>query len=513
MAAKRARLLGCLVLAAAAAWAASVRAAAVDAADAAAELKDQYAADLEKLAKWCETNGLANEAKKTRRALSPSDPYKVYVPVLPVEIGPPKLPDSAPEKVVEWDAKLRKLRCEYALTCYEMARKAVRSGQAGLAFMLALDAIEANPDYEPARRLFGYQKYRDQWRTLYETRKLRGGFVWNEKFGWLPKAYERRYENGERYCDGRWVSAEDDAKRHSDIRSPWKIETEHYVIRTNSSLEQGVAVGVKLEQLNRLWQRLFIRYYASEADVVALFEGRLKRAMASPLRHNIVYFRDRNDYNRAMRSINPDIEITCGIFYFDSNHPPCAYFFAGQGSDERTMYHEATHQLFHESKMVVPDAGRQYNFWIVEGIAMYMESLRREDGYDVLGGFDDERLYAARYRLLHDNFYVPLFEFVDFGREKLQKDPRIKTLYSQAAGLTHFLIYYDEARYRDALVSYLSNVYAGRDNHDTLSKLTGAGYSDLDKQYREFLEGKKGRQATKEEPPAANSPPASAPRK
>ena len=108
--------------------------------------------------------------------------------MLPDEVGPPKLPDDAAAKVVDWDAKLWKLRGDYATTCYEMARRAVRTGQAGLAFVLALDAIQANPDYEPARRLFGYQKYRDQWHTLYEAKKLRGGFVWSEKFGWLPKA-------------------------------------------------------------------------------------------------------------------------------------------------------------------------------------------------------------------------------------------------------------------------------------------------------------------------------------
>ena len=503
MATKRAKLFGCLICVAAAAFGASVRAEAADPSRAAEELHAKYAADLEKLAKWCEAGGLTEEAKKTRRVISPTDPYKVYVPALPDEIGPPNLPDDAPAKVVDWDAKLWKLRCDYALTCYEMARRAVRTGRAGLAFALALDAIQANPNYEPARRLFGYQKYRDQWRTLYEAKKLRAGFVWNEKFGWLPKGYEHRYEQGERYSDGRWISADDDAKRHSDIRSGWKIETEHYAIRTNHSIEAGVALGAKLERLNRLWQRLFIRYFASEADVVALFDGRFKRAMASPLRHNVVYFRDRDDYNRALSPRMPNIKQTIG-FYRDN--PGCAYFFAGKDSDDRTMYHEATHQLFYESRLVAPGVGYRANFWIVEGIAMYMESLRREDGYDVLGGFDDERLNAARVRLLRDHFYVPLSEFVDFGMEKLQKDPRVQTLYSQAAGLTHFLIYYDGARYRDALVTYLSTVYSGRDGHDTLAKLTGANYGDLDKQYREFLEGKRGREPTTDKPsPAENA--------
>ena len=155
------------------------------------------------------------------------------------------------------------------------------------------------------------------------------------------------------------------------------------------------------------------------------------------------------------------------------------------------MYHEATHQLFYESRPVVPDVGQKANFWIVEGIAMYMESLRQEDGFYVLGGFGDERMHAAQYRLLQDKFYVPLAEFTAYGRERLQADPRIATLYSQAAGLANFLVYYDGGRYRDALVAYLVAVYTGRDGPDTLAKLTGIDYSTLDKQYREFMEGGK----------------------
>ena len=98
---------------------------------------------------------------------------------------------------------------------------------------------------------------------------------------------------------------------------------------------------------------------------------------------------------------------------------------------------------------------------------------------------------AAQYRLLHDDFYVPLQEFTALGIERLQKDPRIATLYSQAAGLTNFLVYYDGGRYRDALVAYLVAVYTGRDDPDTLAKLTGVSYSTLDKQYHEFMDGGK----------------------
>jgi hypothetical protein len=460
---------------------------AYDAYQAAAELRAKYAADIEQLARWCETTGLADEAKTTRHVLGPTDPYRLYVPVLPEEVGPAKLPAGAPAKVVEWDSRLARLRRDHAMALYEMARRNVRSGRAGLAFDLAVAAIQADPDYEPVRRLFGYQKFRDQWRTLYEVKKLRAGFVWSDRFGWLLKSHVRRYEDGQRYCDGRWISAAEDAQRHHDIRSGWDLETEHYTIRTNHSIEAGVALGVKLERLDRLWQQMFLRYYATEADVVALFDGRFNPP--ARVRHRVVYFRDRDDYRRAMGTMIPNIETT-GVY---RDQPPCAYFFADKESDDRTLYHEATHQLFHESRPVTPEVGRQANFWIVEGIAMYMESLRQKDGFYVLGGFDDERLHAAQVRLLRDKFYVPLKEFTAYGMERLQNDPRIGTLYSQAAGLTNFLVYYDGGRYRDALVAYLVAVYTGRDDPDTLAKLTGVSYSTLDKQYREFIESGRGK--------------------
>ena len=117
-----------------------------------------------------------------------------------------------------------------------------------------------------------------------------------------------------------------------------------------------------------------------------------------------------------------------------------------------------------------------------------MESLRREDGYDVLGGLDDVRMYAARYRFPEDKFYVPLEEFAGYGMQQFQSDQRVATLYSQAAGVTNFLVFYEGGRYRDALVAYLRTIYIGRDNGASLSRQTGQTFGDLDKQYRKFIE-------------------------
>lgn len=473
----------------AAAWAAENDSSSSDAPQknvlqASAALRARYAADLERLAAWCDANELQAEAKKTRRVLSPSDPYKLYVAELPEEVGPAKLPSDATAKVIEWNDRLWRLRHEYATAVFELARQAVRSGRPGRAYPLVLAAAQANPDHQRARRLLGYESYENRWRTAYEIKKLRAGFVWSEKFGWLPKTHLARYEKGERYVAGHWISAEQDTLRHRDIRVGWDVETEHYTIRTNYGIEGAVALGVKLERLHRLWRQLFIRYYASDADVAAWFDGRGRPAMASTVRHKIIYFSDRELYNTFLRPMMPNIDISIGFY---RNASRVAYFFAGKDCDDRTLYHEATHQLFSESRPVSPAFGRHTNFWIIEGVAMYMESLHVEDGYTVLGGFNDERMTAARYRLLKTQFYVPLGTLVDFGMERFQHEPNIAMLYSEAAGLTHFLICHDGGVYRDTLVAYLTAVYSARDNHDTLSNLCGEKYDELDRQYREFM--------------------------
>ena len=71
--------------------------------------------------------------------------------------------------------------------------------------------------------------------------------------------------------------------------------------------------------------------------------------------------------------------------------------------------------------------------------------------------------------------------------EALQRDPRIAMLYSQSAGLTHFLIHAEAGRYRQPLVDYLLAVYTDHDRANTLPTLTGESDARLDEQYRQFM--------------------------
>ncbi len=444
----------------------------------------EYRQKLENLAQWCESVGLAAEAERTRRWLHPIADDRLLIPIWPQKIGFENPPETFSPDQAEWYRRWVQLRKEQADSLFAFARGAVRKGRAGLALDLAMAALHENPDHEAIRRIFGYQKYAGSWRTSYEVRRLRAGDVWHERFGWIPKAYVARYEKGERYFNGRWISAEEEAKLRSTLQNGWVLESEHYRVLTNHSQEEGVKLLKSLEQLNELWSRLFIRFYASEPQVMALFDARSRPTWTPPRQHKVILFRSRDEYNQALVTVVPQIAITSGMY--DSRTQTC-YFFAGPGADPTTIYHEATHQLFQEVGKAVSVPGARGNFWIVEAAALYMETLRTDEDFLVLGGIDTPRLLAARVRLLQDNFYVPLREFVALGIKEWQSDTRIGALYSQAAGLMQFFMHYDGGRYRDAAVTYLAAVYSGIDTPETLGQLTKRTYAQLDQEYAAYL--------------------------
>ncbi len=452
--------------------------------DRANEIRTNYLEALESVAQTCEKEGLSEEARRTRSCVLPKADDKLYLPVLPLEVAPDQLPEEATLLQKQWHAKWMELRKGYAAKLYDLAQKAAGEGRGTLAMHLALAALHANPDHEAIRNLLGFKEYQHQWRTRWEVERLRRGYVDHPRFGWIPEHFVNRYEEGKRYHQGEWISAEEDARRRETIRDGWKIDSEHYSILTNHSIEEGVRLSRRLEELYRVWKRLFFQFLASERQLTAMFHGR-----SGPVdlpRHKVIFFKTKEGYVNKLGPAEPNIGLTVGIYF--SSTKTCYFYDKANDDIERTLLHEATHQLFHETRPVSPEVGRRSNFWIIEGIAMYMESLRREGKYHVLGGFDDEiRLQNARYRLLENDFYIPLEEFTRWDMRTFQTHDDLKKIYTQAAGLTHFLMHFDQGTYRDAVVRLLQEVYHGKDTPATLRRRTGTDEDELDREYREFL--------------------------
>ncbi|MDO4574690.1 MAG: hypothetical protein Q4D98_05690 [Planctomycetia bacterium] len=375
------------------------------------------------------------------------------------------------------------LKEEASLFYLALSRKAVKAGHASLGFGFLMRALRENPDNAAARKILGYKKYQDMWLSDFEIAQYKAGKTNHDRFGWIPKGHVSKYEEGQRFYRGRWISEAQDASFHADILSGWEIETPHYVITTNHSIEAGVQIGRELEKLYAVWKQLFLRYYATEKQVAALFEG--KPGLSTPMgKHKVFFFRSQTDYNRYLKPTNPNIEISLGLY---STNTHVAYFFAGENYDPRTMFHEATHQLFQEIRKTDQAAGRLGNFWTIEGIAVTMETFREEDQYYAVGGFNDQRMLSARYRYNKTKFHLPLEQLAGMTTEQFQSFPKLGDLYSESAGWMNFFIFHEDGKYRDAIAQVLLDVYTGKNTFDTIPRYTGRSYEKLEEEYREFI--------------------------
>jgi lysophospholipase L1-like esterase len=387
---------------------------------------------------------------------------------------------------------MRPARNKYADALFELAQQAAEAGQLSLAFQWTTETLRENPDHAAARRVLGYVEKGGKWLTPYGAKMHDAGKMWDSQKGWLAiNAAATAIPD-----------ARIDAARHTDIKNGWQVRTDHFLVTTNHSLAAGAELAARIERLYQIWRQLFAGFYYSEQEVKGLFAGE-RIARVSVRQFKVFYHRNREDYVNTLSRRQPRIAETLGI-YFDTNAE--AHFFAEESTNDKpassgepaadvqvaTLYHEAVHQLFQESKPAARRIGELSNFWVIEGVATYFETLTEHNDakaglYYTIGEFSAGRLPKARERL-HDNYYVPLADLTKLGKDEMQGRDDVAKLYSQSSGLAAFLLNGAEGRYREALVRYLQAVYTRHDNDQTLAEATGSSYPELDAAYRRFME-------------------------
>ena len=417
-----------------------------------APLDQAYRQRLADLAALCRQLNLPAQAETTAGWFPVRDPRRQYL-FLPPPADPLKPAEDAPTLVQQWYARLTRERQQRAEQLFQLARRQLDRDAPTSAYQLLHEVLHEDPDHAAARQALGYRRVSGRWARPTSLVRVRQVRTANPTLGIAAGPY-------------------------------WVIESENFSIATTHSEAAGRQLAERLEVLHAAWRQLFFPLWSNTAVLVRRFDAQAGPAGGGP-RHSVVLFRDRDEYLASLKPIEPMIELTVGI-YLDKKK--VAYFFADNPSNQNVFFHEVTHQLFSETGRVTPEVGQSGNFWIVEGIALYMESLRVLDGYCTVGGVDAGWLQFARYRALSDRFYVPLEQLVTLGRRQLQEHPEIRRLYSQSAGLTAMLMDHQHGVHRDALIEYLRAVYAGRDRPDTLASLTGGSLAALDAQYRPFLD-------------------------
>jgi hypothetical protein len=451
----------------------------------------QFRDDLAALAAECRKAGQSDAAKRVaawfvERSIDRFVIYDVDDQMFPAaESTGPAVAAALPE----WQAEFARLRRSRAAELFGLAQQAAKAKRRAQAHELLWEALREDPDHAQARKMLGFERVGDRWATAFAAKQLRAGRIWHKRFGWIAKEDVDRYERGERRADKRWITAEQDGDRHRDIRNGWRVETEHYVVTTNHSLEEGARLAAELERLHRAWRRVFVDYWVTDGEFERMFEPDKKPPPlngANPgasNRHRVICYRDREEYVRALQASQPRIGMSLGV-YLDAAR--AAYFFAGDQQHPATVLHEATHQLFKESKPTVKRPGERHGMWLVEAAACYMESLSRRDGYDTLGERDAGRFEAATEKIT-EQFYVPLSELAALSSDDLQRRTDIAKVYSQSAGLMTFLLHADGGRYRLPTMVTLDAIYAGKAVPGTLSAACDAPYERLDAAYIEFI--------------------------
>ncbi|WP_165698563.1 leucine-rich repeat domain-containing protein [Bremerella volcania] len=423
-----------------------------------AEIDARFQAQLSELAAKCDEVKLPEQAELTRKWIVPRYGQANLFYLVPE--SDPLQPDGDASQLVQfWYQKFRSIRNEHADALYKHAQEMLIAKQGAKSYQTLHEVLRENPDHTDARRILGYANVNGTWRRPGVVTRAKQPRYEHPKFGWPAKSF-------------------------------WQIDTPHFQIMTNLSEAEGLKLGERLEIVYSAWEQMFFSYWSNELQLAGYFDG----GSPSPVRKKfeVVLFKTRGEYVNYLEQVQPRIGITLGIYQFDEEK---VYLFHDESeAAHATWHHEVSHQLFQEYRSASKDVGLNFNFWAIEGVAMYMESLRIFDGYVTLGGIDATRLQFARNRYFNDDSRISFAELVSLGRSELQKRPDIGALYSESAGRTHYYLDYPEdyapesQKWREPFIEYLKEIYLGRDTvHSLGDKVVYRGRIGTETFYMNFL--------------------------
>ena len=260
-----------------------------------------------------------------------------------------------------------------------------------------------------------------------------------------------------------------------------QIDTPHFTIYSHADEQVASAVAEDLERCYWIWTQMFFPLWESSAQVtttlaklgdqdVADFLSKNKSRITIRRKLRVVLFRDSAEYYKTLGGEVPGVERSTGFYNDDMK---LTFLFASPSDADslndgaETRRHELVHQLFREATRSTlgkrkPAEGSE--FWIIEGIAGYFESLRVAKDNATVGGWDSERLQFARYRMLSGGDVMPIAELRADGRVAAQKRGDIARWYAHAIAQTHHFMDGGEVGQRIGIYQILGRQYAIKAN-------------------------------------------------
>lgn len=477
--------------------------------------------ELESLQTWCLDRSLTDAVEEVA-AFRRSFPNEDSMSELSNMVRPP-IDASLPPDEQHWQTEFRRIRTQRSSELYTLSLSALKAGFPSLAFAMIGDVLQVNPDHEWARRIQGRELFRDpqrdqepgyagEWVSAFEKQMRSGNkpHVNHPDFGWIPVSSVAKYEAGQRPWKSSWISASKENLLRQDFQNAWEVRSEHFLVKTNVSLEAGIVMSRNLETYYNWLHENFAAFFETPRSLQEQFENRTRRTRTQKQPMEVQYFATREEYERRLRGKLPPNQVTEGVYWNDDQ---ISYFFVNpERRGFSTLYHEATHQILdmatrtdrvnaarakarrlNQRSIDGTAPGRDSNFWLVEGLATYLESFEIVDGRVSVGRPDFIRFENARQRLIDPerHFFLPTKSFCAMGQQQFMSDPNLSPLYSQAAGFTHFLMHYEDGLYRDDLISLLSAVYRPdpkATEEPSLARIARVPFTEFDHQYRSHME-------------------------
>ncbi|GAB5405948.1 MAG: hypothetical protein Aurels2KO_41790 [Aureliella sp.] len=423
-------LLGCLVWAVCSSFCSLARAETIE------QARTVFKTELERLAQVCDRVQLSDEAEITRRWLPPqrSDQTTLFLSSARLNTV------SGESASAHWQRHFITARKKYAASLFAEAKRVAASDEPK-AYRLLWQTLREDPEHSDAKAALG-----NLVANAGATPRVRSGAAALSDLGWQPRSY-------------------------------LTIRTPHFDVVSRGDRAQTRALATKLEKLFILWTQVFYSSWAKDGKLATALAQQDVPRLNWPHRNRfkVAMLSGREEYLQLLGASEESIGVSVGYYSPEGKQ---AIFYAGDDFSV-TLVHELTHQFFaegsHRTSSTVP--GASHSYWLIEGIAMYMESLSDRGSYWTVGGWESERLQTARYRGVRDGYWLPLPRIAASTLESWKRDEQVALLYTHAAGLTHVLM--DNrlaAPTRELTIQTLGKLYAG--DGDTTELLDQFGISD-----------------------------------
>lgn len=296
--------------------------------------------------------------------------------------------------------------------------------------VMAWDALAYDPWNEAAHVMLGHLKKDEGWSVREKTRVLE-----YEKLGNLRK----------------------------DWNDAWVLPTTHYALRSNQKLVNAVAAAMDLEC-----------FYRSFFDLFQIELG--LREVVEPMGAEV--HADKKSFPESVGGRPAYFDPSANVLYVN----------AEGGVRRGDLFHEATHQILHNTAERVRSGRGDIPGWLNEGLAEYMAAGM--SGPEARASFATGALDRGHFRvhaLAKDPY--DLSRVLAFGSEDFGASSKADLKYAQSYTLVQFCLHGEYGKHRKAFLAFMRGTYEGHASGKDFKDAIGMRESELEKAWTAYVKG------------------------